>query len=255
MPVTIPTQSCDSQVSVWISPRSSFARASSAVAASPSWIAALMIAVRWTLWMSFQGDVGPLYRTSEAVIPGTTSMARRTSVRMGSAPRMRLSACLFAAARSIVVMVPRRLRLRSGDPLVYHSVAAQCVDVSPRVPELRQNLGGVLPQSRRVAPDRRRGVRELERTAGHAELGDLRVRDRDEHLARGDLRIVDHLGDIVELRARNAGGVERVDPRGSRPCREDGVEQGVQRVPVRDAHRVREEAGIVGEVRPADDAA
>src|SRR5262245_21320177 len=89
--------------------------------------------------------------------------------------------------------------------LLDDSLASEGGDVGGGHPEVLQHVVGVLVRHRRRAPDRPGRLRQLDRHTDlpHAALG--RVLDVDDHAAVVDLRVGDHLGDVVDLAHADVG--------------------------------------------------
>src|SRR5438093_460226 len=100
MPAREPTQPCSWHGRTRIAPSRILASASSALCASSSKSAPPITPVRWPPAYSLQPSRAPEVSTLLGVMPGTTSIAGRTSTSTGSAPQIRSTASAFARFRS-----------------------------------------------------------------------------------------------------------------------------------------------------------
>ena len=69
-----------------------------------------------------------------------------------------------------------------------------------------------------------------------------------DHLARAELGVTEYLREVTDGAARNAFGVERANPLGSRSRPQPLAEDWLERLVVLDAHAVGREALISGEI-------
>src|SRR5215831_5127534 len=76
----------------------------------------------------------------------------------------------------------------------------------------REDFVAVLAERRRWAPHGAGGIRELERNPEHLQGADGGMLDGLDHVARGRLRIVERLGDRVDLPAGNSHRLELGEP-------------------------------------------
>src|SRR5947209_3785815 len=75
-----------------------------------------------------------------------------------------------------------------------------------------EDFVAVLAERRRCAPHGAGGIRELERNPEHLQGADGGMLDRLDHVARGRLRVVERLGDRVDLPAGNSNRLELGEP-------------------------------------------
>src|SRR5262249_43855677 len=125
-------------------------------------------------------------------------------------------------------------------------------DLVRRVAQLAKDLIGMLTVRRRRLADRARSARQRRRHALDADLAALGMAHRLGHAEMLDLRIVEHLLDVVDRAGGHAGLVEGLDPLGARPLDQHLVELLVHRLPVLRAVAHRLEARIADQMLGAD---
>jgi hypothetical protein len=96
-------------------------------------------------------------------------------------------------------------------------------------------------------------LRQLDRKAQHPDCTVSRVIDVDDHLLVHGLRIRKRFPDVLDLAARDAGGIEALDPVGLRVATQPLVDQLVQLFPVDDPKVVRLELGQLQDLLDAED--
>src|SRR5204862_3882737 len=125
-------------------------------------------------------------------------------------------------------------------------------DLLGRVAELAQDLVGVLAVRGRGPTDRAWRAREHGREPLHLHLAPLGVAHRLRHAEMPDLRVLEHLPDVVDRPRRHARLVQRLDPLGARLLHQDPVELGVQLLAILRAVVDRLEPRVVDQLGRAD---
>src|SRR5689334_1477649 len=109
-----------------------------------------------------------------------------------------------------------RMATRSGVLIslgaVDRALALQPVDVGGTVAQGFEDLARVLAEERCRALDLATGLGELDRQSQRLGSPGLRVIEFHHHLARGHLRVGEHVADLVHRAHGNADGLELADP-------------------------------------------
>src|SRR4051812_45474804 len=165
------------------------------------------------------------------------------------------SAALHAAARApassaleMFLILSPPLTCFSLSVILYHPGRAQPAQLVCALPEqVRQHPVGVLAeQGRRLAIfDRRAG--EAHRARHHRQLRAGAMLELEPDAACLDLRLVEHLRQVIDRTVRYACGFEKLHPLCSRLLGEDFSEKASQLRPILDALAIGGEARIGGE--------
>src|SRR5262249_27111477 len=107
-----------------------------------------------------------------------------------------------------------------------------------------EDFGVVLAERRRWAPHGAGGIRELERNPEHLQGADGGMFDRLDHVARGRLRIIERLGDRVDLPAGDSPRFELGQPGIGTIVRQCLVDHAVDQRAVLDPRAVAGKARI-----------
>src|SRR5256885_1372248 len=194
---------------------------------------------------------------TKAFPPAPVSTTTRTSSSAAKSVRMRAAASHMSSETALwraglsKITVPTRPSLRdvilpagwlcsTGSSLLAvsyvldHLRLLQRLDLRLRESHLAQHLGGMLAPARRRRGEPARSAPQGHRLPDDAQrllfLHDAEMRD---------LRVGEHLIDPVDRTARNAGGVQRLDPLRARAVREVPFQRGVQGIAVLRARRRR----------------
>src|SRR5262245_40004006 len=144
---------------------------------------------------------------SPAAPPSPSAHSRRSAGSTADALNQSESAKSSASESSASWRQARVTRLLLDDLL-----SSEVHDVRGRDAEILQHVFGVLVGHRRRAADRPRRVRHLDRDADLADAPLGRVLDVDDHLAMVDLRVGDHLRDVVDLTDADVSLHQRLVP-------------------------------------------
>src|SRR5882672_10447683 len=179
-----------------------------------------------------------------------------------ASPESQIPAIQASEPPTMTTAVTIAERLLTGGAMVAlrsaldYAIGAQPGDLArAQAQHLAQDRVGVLAEHRRRQSMLERRPREAHRARHQRELSRDRMLELDFHAARLDLRLVEHLRDVVDRAVGDARRLQQVDPLVRGLLHEDRLEETRELGAVLHPLAVRGEARIVGELGTAGDLA